>query len=280
MTSASEAETGAVSSGLRDLYAQRDFLLASLDDLERERADADMDDVTYRRLRDDYTARAAAVLRAIEAAEHDTRGDVANSKPAAAPRMGRRLAVAGGIVAFVAAAGFLLANALGDRVDGGTATGNQQTAGNTEEADAETLAVLEAAVERNSDDPAAHLELARFVAPTDPTASLMAYDEVVALDPVNAEAHAYGGWIVHLAGLSEEALERVDRALAVDPEYPDALFFRGMILFQGLDDPAGAVVEFDRYLEFAPDGPLADQVRDVAATARAAAGETTGVPAP
>lgn len=265
---------------LGDLYEERNFLLASLDDLESERADAEMDDGTYRRLRDDYTARAAAVLRAIDAAERDPNRGTSKDEVAAAPRTGRRLAVVGGIVAFVAAAGFLLANAVGDRVDGGTATGNQQTDRNPEEVAAETRATLEAAVERNPDDPAAHLELARFLAPTDPTASLMAYDEVVALDPANVEAHAYGGWIVHLAGLPEEALERVDRALAVDPDYPDARFFRGMILFQGLDDPAGAVVEFDRYLEIAPDGPLADQVRDVADAARAAVAEPNGVPAP
>ncbi len=266
---------------LGDLYEERDFLLASLDDLERERADDDIDDDTYEQLRDDYTARAAAALRAIDAAERDPNRGTSKDEVAAAPRTGRRLAVVGGIVAFVAVAGFLLANAVGDRVDGGTATGNQQSVdGSADEVAAETRATLEAAVERNPDDPAAHLELARFLAPTDPTASLMAYDEVVALDPANVEAHAYGGWIVYLAGLPEEALERVDRALAVDPDFADARFFRGMILFQGLDDPAAAIVEFDRYLEIAPDGPLADQVRDVADAARVAAAEPNGVPAP
>lgn len=253
---------------LGDLYEERDFLLASLDDLERERADDDIDTDTYERLRDDYTARAAAVLRAIESAQRSG----ADTDPAAGDpgRTRRRIATAGGILVFAVVAGFLLTNALGDRTDGGTATGNQQTADDTAAA---TREALEEAVERSPDDPNAQLELARFLAPTDPAAALMAYDGVVALDPANVEAHAYGGWIVFLAGLPDEALERVDAAIALDPEFPDARFFRGMILLRGMNDPTAAVAEFDRYLELAPDGPLADQVRQVADEARAASAQ-------
>ncbi len=36
---------------------ERDFLLRSLDDLESERAAGNIDDETYQRLHDDYTAR-------------------------------------------------------------------------------------------------------------------------------------------------------------------------------------------------------------------------------
>jgi len=253
-----------VQPALGDLYDERDFLLRSLDDLERERADDDIDEDTYERLRDDYTARAAAVLRAIDAAERSGEDPGTTERPRSTART---LAVAGGILAFAVVAGILLANALGDRTEGGTATGNEQTA---EDSAAATREALEEAVERNPDDPEAHLELARFLAPTDPAAALMAYDEVVALDPTNVEARAYGGWIVFLADLPDEALERVDAAVALDPDFADAHFFRGLILLRGMDDPAGAVVEFDRYLELDPDGPLADQVRQVAEEARAA----------
>ena len=43
---------------------QREFLLRSLEDLEREHDAGDLDDADYAALKDDYTARAAAVLRA------------------------------------------------------------------------------------------------------------------------------------------------------------------------------------------------------------------------
>ena len=49
------------------LEEQRDFLLRSLDDLEREHDAGDIDETDYLALRDDYTVRAAAVLRSLEA---------------------------------------------------------------------------------------------------------------------------------------------------------------------------------------------------------------------
>ena len=53
------------------LHDERDFLLRSLDDLEAERAAGAIDDETYATLHADYTARAAAVLRAIERGEEE-----------------------------------------------------------------------------------------------------------------------------------------------------------------------------------------------------------------
>ncbi len=49
------------------LEEERDFLLKSLEDLEAERAAGDISEADYVSLRDDYTARAAEVLRALDA---------------------------------------------------------------------------------------------------------------------------------------------------------------------------------------------------------------------
>lgn len=54
---------------LAALEEQRDFLLGSLDDLEREHEAGDLDDVDFEVLRADYTARAARVIEAIETRE-------------------------------------------------------------------------------------------------------------------------------------------------------------------------------------------------------------------
>mgnify|MGYP006292610163 CR=1 FL=1 len=45
------------------LSEERDFLLESLRDLERERQAGDIDDDDYVTLRDDYTVRAARIIR-------------------------------------------------------------------------------------------------------------------------------------------------------------------------------------------------------------------------
>src|SRR5437773_2437915 len=50
---------------LAGLEEQRRFLLQSIRDLDREHAAGDLDEEDYRTLKDDYTARAAAVLRAL-----------------------------------------------------------------------------------------------------------------------------------------------------------------------------------------------------------------------
>ncbi len=54
---------GGRSAAVADLEGQREFFLRSLRDLEAEHAAGDIDDVDYRALRDDYTSRAAEVLR-------------------------------------------------------------------------------------------------------------------------------------------------------------------------------------------------------------------------
>ncbi len=48
------------------LEAERDFLLRSIADLDAEEAAGDLDHADHDTLRDDYVARAAAVLRALE----------------------------------------------------------------------------------------------------------------------------------------------------------------------------------------------------------------------
>jgi tetratricopeptide (TPR) repeat protein len=120
------------------------------------------------------------------------------------------------------------------------------------------------------------------------------FDRVARLDPKNAEAPAYAGWLVFLAARSQPAearpgdaapsgdvasqltaaaLARLDQAVAADPDYPDAHFFRGMVLLRGTNDPAGAVPEFERFLALAPNGPQSDEVRGLLEAARAQVGQ-------
>ena len=60
------------------LEAERDFLLRSLDDLDAEREVGNVDDGTYQTLHDDYTARAATIIRSLDAGT-----DLTVARPAA-----------------------------------------------------------------------------------------------------------------------------------------------------------------------------------------------------
>jgi tetratricopeptide (TPR) repeat protein len=251
-----EHEGGHEAEEHESLEAERDFLLRSLDDLEANHDAGDMDDETYERLRADYTARAAAVIRTLR--------DGVDSRPdTPRPSRRRRVAVVSGLVAFAVAASVALAAGLGARLPGQTVTGNTQSkAGDSREAG------FKAAVQARPNDPQAHLAYARYLlAAQNYAEAIKQYDATARLDPKNAEARAYGAWIVFLADLPDEALTRVDAAIAADPRYPDAHFFKGMILFRGKSQPCPAKGEFQQYLAVANQSDLAPQVESVLAEA-------------
>lgn len=238
------------------LEAERDFLLRSLDDLDTNRAAGDIDDATYERLHADYTARAAAVIRALRDGV-DTRPEPPRT------RTPRRMAVIAGLVVFAVAASIALATGLGARLPGQSVTGNSTASGDTARETA-----FRDAVAQHPNDPQAHLAYARYLLGAQSfAAALKEYDATARLDPKNAESRAYGGWIVYLAGLPDEALQRLDTAVVADPNYPDAHFFRGMVLFRGKGDACGAKPEFQRYLAAANQSPMGPQVDQMLAAA-------------
>ena len=108
---------------LAALEEERDFLLKSLADLDAERAAGDIDDADHQALTDDYTARAAEVIRAIE--EH--RDAVEAARP---PRSRSRMVIAvAGIAVVAVLAGVLMAQASGRREPGDTITGERPEVG-------------------------------------------------------------------------------------------------------------------------------------------------------
>ena len=101
--------------------------------------------------------------------------------------------------------------------------------------------------------------------------ALKDFQAAAALAPTNGEPFAYSGWIIRLQGYPDQALQLIDKAIEVDPSYPDAHFFRGFILLQDQKNPKAAIPEFQQYLVAAPDSALADQVRSLLAQAVKAA---------
>jgi cytochrome c-type biogenesis protein CcmH/NrfG len=263
--------TGFDPDALASLESERDFLLRSIRDLDAEREAGNLDDERYTALKDDYTARAAAVLRSIEAGR--------DARPAAAAVNQRRKLVTGAaIVAFVVVAALALAAAAGRRHPGETITGNAQSAANRR-------AALEQQVKEHPDDPAAHLVFGRYLLESQEwSEAVKQYLVAAKLDPKNPEANAYAGWMLFqvaqspngdpktVTELTDGALARLDAAVAASETYPDAHFFRGMVQFRGRNNAKAAVGDFERYLALVPNGPLNDQVKSLLDQARRAAG--------
>ena len=69
--------------------------------------------------------------------------------------------------------------------------------------------------------------------------------------------------------------------MVLAPQYPDAHYYRAIVLANEYQDYAGAANECQRYLVLAPNGPWADSARQLLAqAANALAGPTTTSPAP
>jgi tetratricopeptide (TPR) repeat protein len=253
--------------------------MRSLDDLESEREAGNIDEETYARLHGDYTARAAAVLRALD-------GEPVELAPGPPPvSAGRRALVIGGLIAFAIAAAVVLAITIGPRQPGGTVTGGVPNNPKAAVAD-------KAAVAAHPNDYSARIQYARDLLTTNSVAALQQYSAAQRLNPNEPEPATYIGWILGLASgqvtdpasheqLVKQALAEFARARRIDPKYPDSYVFAGLVQLRYANDPAAAVPLLQEYLRLAPDGPTA-QIADVKTALReaqvAAVAPTTTTP--
>ena len=251
------------------LEEERSFLLRSLDDLDAEFGDGNIDDETYVRLRADYTARTARVLQRLDG----DRGPA--GAPAAAPDSGRpptsaarRVLVGLGVVVFATVVAITLAYGLGARLPGETITGSQGGSAAVADAAARQAAQLRAAIRLKPEDSNLRLSLARILmGQAKYRSALMQFQNAARIDPTNPEPFAYSGWLIRLQGFPDQGLTLLDKALQVRPDYLDARFFKGLILLRDRHQPDAAIAEFRQYLGSSPDSPLANQVRNLLAEA-------------
>lgn len=209
---------------LAALEEERDFLLRSIEDLDREHAAGDVTDDDHRTLRDDYTARAAAVMHAID-------GRQAAIAEAQRPRSPLRLAAIGAVVLLVAGlAGVAVARMAGDR-----SQGEQISGGVVMSVGQQLTSCLQ--LSNTSERPVEVLEC---------------YDAILDDHPANTEALTYRGWFLLRLDLDaltffEQAWPNLEDAVAIDPAYPDARVFRAIALNRLCrpDEAAAELAAFD-----------------------------------
>jgi len=95
--------------------------------------------------------------------------------------------------------------------------------------------------------------------------AIEAFKKVLATDPNNPEAHSYMGFILMQAGHGDGALMAFDKALSRAPNFPMALWGKGMVLYQDKKDFAGAREIFERLLKLVPPGEERNEVAKVLA---------------
>jgi hypothetical protein len=198
---------------LAELEEQRRFLLRSISDLDREHHYGDVDDHDYQTLRDGYTARAASVLRAIEAGQDGGRQEVGRR----GPRRPKVLAAwIIGTVVVASLAGWLVAHTSGQRLPGQSISGGLP-----------------------GDEIALKLAEARQFLGVDAQQAILRYQQVRELDPDNAEALTYMGWLIAQSGSSAAAsgAEFLRGAIKIDPTYADPHCFLAITSADFLQPP-------------------------------------------
>jgi Flp pilus assembly protein TadD len=92
-----------------------------------------------------------------------------------------------------------------------------------------------------------------------------AVKKVLAVDPNQPEAHTYMGYILLQANHADGALAAFDKALSQAPNFPMALWGKGMALYQGKEDYAAARQVFEQLLKVVPVGSERAEVEKILA---------------
>ena len=257
-------------------------LLRQLGDLEDDLAAGRIEEAQYDRLRPDLEGRAAAASASEGLGEYAgsrTPSRARSAGPAAGPpRRSRRtrwlVGAALGVAATVGVA-TLLVGALSHRAPTEPPSGDQPAAGpgSTPGTDSATrgqtttgatqltreqLATLQAAVDAVKARPkqaATHVELARaYTDAGQPQLAAVEYLAATHLDPDNPEANTALALVAFKAGSAKRAEALASKALSAHPNYPEALYTRGLIRAMGLRQMAAATRDLKAYQKAAPLG--------------------------
>lgn len=240
-----------------ELRNERQFLLQSLRDLEYERDAGDIDVLDYVTLRDGYTARAASVITQLNSDELlSTSGTRQSSQLSRRSSWRKSIGIATAVLVCAGGIGWFMATQLGQRLPGQSFTGGI------------------------ADSTASLLSQARVINFSDPALAVDLYSQVLKLNPDNVEALTYRAWLIALVSRDASddlkilafatATEGLGRAIEIDPRYPDAHCFLGIIRFRIAADAKGAKEELQICQDLNPPATVKEFVDSIVAEVDAA----------
>ncbi len=230
---------------------ERDFLFTSLDDLDREYAAGDISEADYEDLKSSYVKRTADVLRSAE-----TNEVVDEVVPVNRTRNVKKIIFSLTAVALIAVGlGVLVARQSGQRLPGQTLSGGSPNS---------TAGLLAQARQLNFSDPIAAIKM---------------YSEVLKTRPDEVEALTYRSWLLALTAREasddirtaavQAAIVGLGRATLIDPEYPDAHCFLGIVSYRFAADTATAKTELKKCQEANPPSEVQTFVDSIVAEVNA-----------
>ena len=252
---------------LARLEEERSFLLNSLDDLDVEIRNGDLDEHEYVTIRNDYIARVAAVSKRI--------GEGVETIDAAAAPQKSRLIYLGLIITLGVMAGVFVAQYSGLRQPGETITGEIEKSPRALLAEAENFflqgefdssrLVVEEILRDTPDSFGALLLSARLHEEAkEILEAIRQLDQILKNDVDNLDALTLRGWIlvrIDSPELLEEGVRNLDRVIKNKPKKFDAYVFRGYVARYVEKDLERAVLMYETALSLDPPPAMADQLR-------------------
>jgi cytochrome c-type biogenesis protein CcmH len=277
--------------GALELRARKATLQASLEELESEFAAGRLaaPDLAILKQRDE--AELAAVSEALkrlkkelpDAAKAPVEATAARPSPAGLARLWpARVGWGVGLLGFALILVLSLRGSVAARPEGGTITGTAFASAppvdmeiqKTGPLDSLRISQLEARVRGDSTNIPALIELGHLYLAQGLFAKAVVVDTIAMRLAPDAEgtagAFADIGMILWSLGQTDGALKSLDKAVFLHPDLPDALLYRGIILFAGVKDMRGAAQAFERYLAVATPDANTGRVRAMLDAARQA----------
>jgi cytochrome c-type biogenesis protein CcmH/NrfG len=265
------------------LLESKRVALAALRELEFEHAAGHISDADYAELRARYEAEAAETLRALDALGP---APTPRPTPAPAPAVGRgwrhpAALIAGAMALVVFGVGLgvgIVRYTEPDQMAGVAAPGSRPLASleppaagaPPSAANAPRGPVTPEMLRGMLEAARASLFAGRY------SEAIAAYQAVLKRDPNNVDALTHMGLIAAVAARGEHGPEMIDRALglfdralALQPDYPPALLYRGEVLYEAKKDTAGAIRSWERFVKVAPAGDDRARVERMIAEAKA-----------
>ena len=227
-----------------DLRIRREKLYEAIRELEMEREAGSLSQEEFEKTRNTYEMQAAGLLQ--EEERHGKHRPKPSRKPAPtrAARAGTPpvlhrlgLLIPAGLILLVGVGiGFFLGTSLTSRDEGMGITGSvpvgERVVGTTS-----SLQEANAALDRG-----------------DFRRALQGYKNILDSDPQNLEALTQIGMLLARGEHHDEAIETFDKVLDIQPNYPHALFEKGLVFFQGKVQPREGVKVWEQLIKTAPPG--------------------------
>jgi len=244
------------SSGGAKLTEEQEFLLRSLDDLEKEHSTGDLSDNEYETLRNDYTHRLASV----------SRGLTGSAVPSPKQNSKRYLWWIVAIAVAGIAAGYAVAQSSGLRAPGEPLSGEIDRSPRNRLASAQSLFFandLEGArgvieeVLRDAPEMTEALVLSAQIHErmTNPLTAVRQLDQVLEREPKNIDALTLRGWIlvrIDEPDVQLEGIRSLDEAISLQPAAYDPYIFRGFVARELQNDLILSIEMYEMALERDP----------------------------